>query len=1111
MILKKNQKRSSKYQRVKKIFFSLLLVALYSVGCKSAEPTVVVATNHFEKVDSLKMGFQNLSEDNTVWCYWYWIGDDISKQGITKDLEAMKKAGIGGALIGNINPDEIDGKVPILSEEWWDHMVHAVNEGKRIGVDIGAFNCPGWSQSGGPWIKSDMAMRHLVYSETKARGGQKIVLDLPKPRKEFQDIYVLAFPSISSENHFINSANSSVESRPNIIHKEYLFDKDTTTDVGFLSTIQKYEIIFKTEQTITARSLKIIPGKKPIQIKVNVSAFDGVTWYKVKEFRINRSKLDPNVGPDKYAPILVALPETKADQFKIEFEIPETIFKSFTEKDPQFQTWDVSEIIISEAAGLDSYAEKNLSKMHPTPFPAWNSYLWETQDSLADKSLVINSSDLLDISEFMDENGRLVWDAPEGNWTIQRFGMTPTGTTNAPSAPQGKGYEVDKANEELVRFHYENYIGEFLKRIPEKSKSAFKYVIADSYEMGSQNWTDDFETKFEKEYGYNPKKYFPVFSGRIVESAEKSDRFLWDLRRLMADAVAYDYVGGLRKRSNEDNLELWLENYGHWGFPSEFLMYGGQSNIVSGEFWNEGSLGDIECKSASSAAHIYGKNRVSAEAFTAAHRTYVRHPAMLKKRGDWAFTEGINHVVLHLYIHQPDEDRVPGVNAWFSTEFNRHNIWFEKSKAYFDYLRRCQFLLQQGNYTADVCYFIGENAPIMTGVRQPELPKGYSYDYINAEVIMERLEVRGGRLVLPDGMGYDLMVLPPFETMRPEVMAKIERLVEQGAKIYGKPPLKSPSLENFPKSDEMVKSMANRMWSGKNGLKPYGKGFIVDGMTLGDALDQLNIKRDIILHENDPVLWTHRRLSHHDIYFLTNQSESQIQIKPSFRIANKTPELWDAITGEVKAIRNYNVKDGRIEIPIVMEGLQSWFVVFKEPSQSNPTMQLGMESDFPVLSTIKTLNDPWQVNFENREYGPEETIDFPKLTDWIDHENIKIKYYSGTAVYNSTFNYSKNQINTPLYLDLGKVGVMASVKLNDVVVGTTWIAPHRFEVSKVIKSGQNKLEIEVVNVWRNRITGDKLMPEKEPNTWLLLDSVDADESLVPSGLIGPVTLKQEYK
>ncbi len=1079
---------------------TLIFLSAFFLSCNDLEKK---QESNFNTIQS---GFITPTDDNTLWCYWYWIGDDISKEGITKDLEAMRAAGIGGALIGNINPEEKDGKVPMLSEAWWEHMVHAVNEGKRIGVNIGAFNCPGWSQSGGPWIKPDMAMRHLVYSEAKLEGGKNINIKLNQPTQEFQDIYVLAFPSIPSEQNTLSIENATIKVTPSIGNEKNLIDRDTSTIANFSKGIKEYQIDINSDKIINARSLSFIPGKENFKIACEISVTtDGISKI-IKSFTMDRSKLTPNVGAAMFAPIMVALPETKSYNFRIKFKILNGVFESVTYPETKIPQWNLSEIVISEASGLESYVEKSLGKMHPTPFPAWDSYLWKSQEDLIDKSLTVSKENVIDISDKMDAEGNLSWNAPDGNWTIQRYGMTPTGTKNSPSAPQGKGYEVDKANKELVQFHYEQFIGEFLKRIPEESKSAFKYVIADSYEMGSQNWTDGYEAKFETKFGYNPKKYLPVFSGRIVGSVEESNRFLWDLRRSVADAVAYEYTGGLREASNKDNLKLWLENYGHWGFPSEFLMYGGQSDLVSGEFWNEGTLGDIECKSASSAAHIYGKPMVSAEAFTAANRSYVRHPAMLKKRGDWSFTEGINHFVLHLYIHQPDDNRVPGVNAWFSTEFNRHNTWFKKGKAYFDYLRRNQHLLQQGTYAADVCYFIGENTPIMTGVRNPELPKGYSYDYINAEVILDRLSVKDGKFILPDGMSYNLMVLPPFETMRPQLLAKIESLVSQGGKIFGQAPKKSPSLKNYPESDNQVKALATKMWgSSTKKLKKYGEGYIVDGLELQDALTQLGIHKDVYLNSDVPVLWTHRTLSDMDIYFLTNQSEAAISFSPSFRVKGMKPQLWNAVTGDIRALNEYTEKDGRTILPIKMEPLQSWFIVFTNSEKAD--ISKGYQDNFPETVTTDTLQNSWKVAFQNKKIGPDKTSEFPELIDWVTHENEKIKYYSGTAIYTSTFNYKKEAATKDVFIDLGSVGVMASVKINGKDIGTTWIAPFKLNAQNALNEGENTIEIEVVNVWRNRLTGDKSLPEAERTTWVNVDGITPKEALIPSGLLGPVTIQ----
>ncbi|MFT6324431.1 MAG: hypothetical protein ACJAWO_001994, partial [Halieaceae bacterium] len=864
----------------------LLIIVTAFVQC-----TVPIKTSQAD-FDTIVSNFKTPTNDNTLWCYWYWIGDDISKEGITKDLESMKAAGIGAAFIGNINPEEKDGPVPMLSEEWWSHMVHAVNEGKRLGVDIGSFNCPGWSMSGGPWITSDKAMRHMVYSETTVSGGKKLAIKLEQPKAEFQDVYVLAFPKNAKEEIILDNSNSKITSTPLIKNAEILLDGNTAVSIRFTS--KEHTININTDQPITARSIQLNPGSENLVLDCELQAFVENKFITIKQFNFDRRDVNGQVGPIPYGALTLSFPEVTSNQFKL---ICRNIPVSRIARDG---ISGFSEIKISEAAVVDNYLGKTLGRMHPTPQPNADSYVWESMPEIENKEQILTQEGVLDISDKMDAEGTLNWDAPEGEWTVMRFGMTPTGVKNDPAAPQGKGYEVDKANRELARFHFENFIGEFLKRIPEESKSAFKYVIADSYEKGSQNWTDGFEQKFEKKFGYNPKKYLPVFSGRIVGSVEESDRFLWDLRRAVADDVAYEYVGGLREIANENGLKLWLENYGHWGFPSEFLMYGGQSDFVSGEYWNEGTLGDIECKAASSAAHIYGKKTTSAECFTAAQRSFVRHPAMLKKRGDWGMTEGINHHVLHVYIHQPDSDKVPGSNAWFSTEFNRQNTWFEQGKTYFDYLRRSQHLLQQGTYAADLCYFIGEDAPIMTGATNPAVPKGYSFDYINAEVIMNRMTVKDGRFVLPDGMNYGMMVLPPLETMRPELLAKLEQLVSEGGRIYGQAPKASPSLQNYPYSDEKVNALAAKLWTGDTAIKTYGKGAIITDITLREALNAFEINKDVDV--SDGVLWTHREQDGLEIYFLTNQSGKDIDVNPSFRVKGLKPKLWDAVTGEIKEL-----------------------------------------------------------------------------------------------------------------------------------------------------------------------------------------------------------------
>tara|TARA_B100000809_G_C15140818_1_gene533269 strand:+ start:26465 stop:29701 length:3237 start_codon:yes stop_codon:yes gene_type:complete len=1066
---------------------SFVIIIIAFVQCTAPTKKSQVA---FETIVS---DFKTPTEKNALWCYWYWIGDDISKEGITKDLEAMKAAGIGTALIGNINPKEKDGPVPMLSEAWWSHMVHAINEGKRLGVDIGSFNCPGWSMSGGPWITSDKAMRHLVYSETTVSGGKKGAIQLQKPKKEFQDVYVLAFPKDKNEANCLDASNSKITVSPSIKNINNLLDGNTSVSTKFSS--KEHKIHIHANKPITARSIKLYPGTNNLAANCELQAFVNGAYTTVKKFDFVRRNFRGKIGPLSLGPLFVSLPETRSDTFRL---ICTDIQTFGTVKN---ELSGFSEIVISEAVVVQDYLGKTLGRMHPTPQPGADSYVWKTLAEIENKELILAQAQVLDISDKMDAEGNLNWEVPEGEWTVMRFGMTPTGVMNHPAAPQGKGYEVDKANRELARFHFDNYIGAFLKRIPEESKSAFKYVIADSYETGSQNWTDGFTERFEKCYGYNPKKYLPVFSGRVVGSVQESDRFLWDLRRAVADDVAYEYVGGLREIANENGLKLWLENYGHWGFPSEFLMYGGQSDFVSGEYWNEGTLGNIECKAASSAAHIYGKKTTSAECFTAAQRSFVRHPALLKKRGDWGMTEGINHHVLHVYIHQPDSDKAPGINARFSTEFNRQNTWFKQAKTYFDYIRRSQYLLQQGKYAADLCYFIGEDAPIMTGATNPAVPKGYSFDYINAEVILNRMTVKDGRFVLPDGMNYGMMVLPPLETMRPELLAKLEQLVSEGGKIYGKAPKTSPSLQNYPQGDAEVRSLASKLWAGDAKIKTYGKGAVIVDIPLQEALNAFELYKDVIV--SDDVLWTHREQEGLEIYFLTNQSGKAIDIHPSFRVDDLKPQLWDAITGEIKELSDYTASDGRTSIPLKMDVDRSWFVVFS--NDSNESVAKGSIENTPEYKVAQTIDSSWNIDFESKNIAPE-SIRTSELMDWSKSEDNLLKYYSGTANYTTTFTYQKSDAKD-VVLDLGKVGVLATVRLNGKNIGTSWVAPYRLNIRDAVQEGSNKLEIKVVNVWRNRLTGDKTLPVEQRTTSVLVDGITPEEAMSSSGLMGPVTIQ----
>jgi hypothetical protein len=1055
--------------------------------------------------EGLAQGFVHPPDSVKPWVYWYWISDNISRDGITRDLEAMARVGIGEAFIGNIGLDDIPaGKIPVLSEEWWQLVEHAIREGKRVGVNIGLFNCPGWSQSGGPWVKSTEAMRYLVSSEVVVDGGRRVVQKLARPKEMFQDVKVLAYPLPEADSLCISRLHPRITTVPVVPGANLMVDGDTSTACLFTSAGKSKEIVvdLATSEPFTARSLILSPAKKPFAADVDLQVMENGRFRTVKSFLFDRTNPGVSVGPMPFGEVAVAIPEITAKKFRL-------VFSNFEKRSGRkVSDAGIAEIALSAAPRLERYVEKQLGKMHQTPFPLWAEYQWPPQEETGSAAMKIDPARVLDLSAQLAPEGTLTWEAPAGKWIVMRIGLSPTGTQNSPSSPEARGFEVDKMNRDHLRKHFDAFVGELLRRMPAEDRTAFKHVVLDSYEQGSENWTEGFAEDFQKRYGYDPIPWLPVLSGRIVGSADQSNRFLWDMRRLVADRVAYDYVGGLRDLSQEKGLQVWLENYGHWGFPSEFLMYGGQSHNIGGEFWAEGELGNIECRAASSAAHIYGKRRVSAESYTAAGLPFQRYPAMLKQRGDWSYTEGINHVVLHVYIHQPYEEKNPGINAWFGTEFNRKNTWFEQSKKWIDYQRRCMFMLQQGQVVNDVCYFIGEDAPKMTGIRKPELPVGYSFDYINAEVILNRLSVKDGRLVLPDGMSYRMMILPPVETMRPEVLRKIKQLVADGATILGAPPDRSPSLQNYPAADGEVKSMAAELWGRADGKSAmpvkYQKGAILNGVDMETAFNQIGLAPDVSFPDSTPLLWIHRRTADLDLYFVTNQSDSVLSAYIGFRVTGRQPELWDAVDGTMRALPAFVQKGEITVVPLRLEASGSAFIVFHKAGQP---VSDKLEANFPEMNVVARVNSPWEVRFDTAMRGPAEAVKMDTLRDWSKDMDSTIRFYSGTAVYRNSFSLSEIPKGEQLFLDLGKVSAMAEVRVNGQSAGGVWTAPWRVDMTKLVKQGENTLEIEVVSTWANRLIGDSRLPAKKRTTWATVNSFQPKNVLEPSGLEGPVTVK----
>lgn len=1006
--------------------------------------------------DEMAENFRNIPEGQRMAVYWYWISDNISKEGVVKDLEAMKEKGIGRAYIGNIwEPSVKPGDIKVMTDEWWEVVHAALKRASELDIEIGLFNCPGWSQSGGPWIKPEQAMRYLDSQSMEVEGnGAEQTIRFQPLSEDAQDVLVLAYPSLA-QNKYVETIDKKA-------------NEDLCKDCRFDAPMKLRSVTFEVEE------------EQNLSTSVDIQVPENGDFRTLKTVRLERYNYQVNVGFHPKAPICVSIPDTETEMVRLSFH--------GGGNDVRVQ------VTMSDEPRVERYEEKSLGKMFQSPLPMWDEYMWETQPE--PQTEVVQAAQVQNLTAQF-QNDCLKWTVPEGKWTILRTSMRPTGVTNGPAAPDATGLEVDKMSREHVATHFDAFLGEVLRRIPAEDRTSFKVVVEDSYEMGGQNWTDDMAEVFQERYGYDPIPFLPTLYGKVIGSQDQSERFLWDLRRLVADRVAYDYVGGLRDISHEHNLTTWLECYGHWGFPGEFLMYGGQSDEVGGEFWSEGDLGNIENRAASSCAHIYGKPKVWAESCTAGGPVYHRYPCLMKSRTDRFFTEGINSTLLHLYIQQPDETTFPGISAWFGNEFNRKNIWWEQMDLFTDYLRRCNYMLQQGRYIADLAYFIGEDAPKMTGQCDPAVPRGYSFDYINAEVLEKYAHVEKGALALDGGMKYRVLVLPNQQTMRPELLQKIASFVEQGLTVVGPQPTSSPSLQNYPQADADLKALAEEMWASGT----YGQGRIY-GYTdnLQPVLDELGIVPDCYVAPETPVTFIHRTTDGGEVYFLSNQCDKDIAFDAEFRVTGMVPNLWHPVTVDQRALSQFQDNGMQTKVPMRLAPNESVFLVFRKGSAPKDG-----KANFPEPTVLATVDTPWMVQFQSELRGPAEPQTFAQLTDWSTSEDESIRYYAGKAIYTNTLELNEKP-DAPLYIDLGNVMVMAKVYVNDEYAGGAWTYPYHVNVTDYLKPGTNTLRVEVVNNWQNRLIGDQKLPEEERRTYATVNPWSADSELQSSGLLGPVQL-----
>lgn len=942
--------------------------------------------------------------------YWYFMDGNLNGKEMTADLEAMKQAGIGNLVFLEVNVGVPKGPVKWMTNQWQDLFVKTVRDAERLGIDITLGIGPGWCGSGGPWVKPEQAMQHLVFSSIDIKGPNNYSGILPMPAQRSTNWHKMSNP----------------------------FYEDVATFA--------------------------FPTKKPIISDINEKAL----------FERSPYSSSPNVKP--YLP-------TSAN-----------------------------------------YTEPSLSN-------------------------IIAPTEIVNLTSQLKSDGSLGWKVPDGDWTIVRMGRRVTGADTRPAPEAAMGLESDKFSAKALNDHLDNFVGVLLNKINPRTKlHGLTTLHMDSWESGAQNWSPSFLDEFKKRRSYNAEPYLLTYTGRAVESLEKSERFLWDLRLTGQELILDNHAQAVKQYAHKNGLELSIEPYDM--NPSGDLDLGAIADVPMAEFWNKGFNSSFSVFESSSIAHLMGKSIVSAESFTSSGFSGAldAYPWTLKNQGDWAFAAGINRFVFHTYAHQALGDTYkPGMTMGpYGVHWHRNQTWWPMVSDYHLYLSRCSQLLRQGVAVNDILYLTPEGAPQV--FRAPETAlegsgplvdkKGYGFDGCSPKILMARAEVKNGLIVFPGGSSYRIMVLPQIQTMTPQLLAKIRDLVKAGATIIGTPPLKSPSLVGYPACDLEVQKIAIDLW-GKlevpkiNSKHNYGKGSIYWGgeLTLENQTPlypsydlTANILKEIGVVEDftatGPVRYNHRQTEDRDIYFISNRTANQINANCSFRVGQANAQLWNPVTGERLPLSQFERKDGTITIPIEFDAYQSYFVLFGEKETA---LALNTAKNFTELAVSQELTGAWDLAFDPKWGGPEKIV-FNTLQDWTTNTASGIKYYSGIATYKKAFSITSISLGKT-YLSLGEVHDMARVKLNGKDLGVVWCAPFRVEVTSAIKSGVNQLEIEVVNRWPNRMIGDKQPADANVRevqtpldflggkkiitgryTFSTNDHYKIDTPLLPSGLLGPVQI-----
>lgn len=1000
--------RTNNYsKKISFIISFLIIVSLIHIWAN--KDTKVKDESTLTKTHSLELNFLTPPNQAKPQVWWHWMNGHISSNGITRELEDMKKVGIGGFTLFNTSEGTPAGPVKYMSDEWFKMLEHTIKEAERLGLEMRIHNGAGWSSTGGPWTTPDQAMQEVVWTETHISGPILLdsLIDIPEPALGIE---------------------RDMKKDPEI-NKRYYVQREKVR--GFYNDIA----------VLAFPRLNSDSTSNPFRLE---------NWWEKAGF----AKLRKEYIPDKR--------------------------------------------VVSPSDCIDIHQIVNLTSK-------------------------------------IDNEGKIMWQVPPGEWTILRFGYQPTGRQNHPAPLEGRGLEIDKLSSLAVDNYWQNSIAKIIHTGNVQSGKVFKGILIDSYEVGHQNWNSSLPQNFQYLRGYDLTPYLPTLTGRIVESVNTTERFLWDFRKTLSDLIIQNYYGRFYDLCKQNELELSAETYGVYGNTDDFTA-SAIPDIPMAEWWAFGndSHHAATAKLASSSAHIYGKKIIDSEAFTGSgNRIFEEHPYALKAQGDYFFCQGINRFSFHTYTHDP-YNHPPGIGlGYYGSRFAR-NTWWPFASPWLEYLARCQYLLQEGKFVADILYYTGEDAPQEAQMRDhiiPRPPNGFDYDFCNSE-ILDQIKVTKNQLTLPTGISYRILVLPPKPHMSLKVLKSIEKLIAAGATVVGPKPIATPNLSNNCKDEEDLKKISDLIW-GKCDAKTitsnsYKKGHVIWGKSLETIFNELKLLPDFThkvinnkdygstQYPGDGIEYIHENIDEMNFYFVSNQHNKSMIIEATFRIENKLPELWDPTTGKIEVATEFKTSpDGRMIVTLRLDPLGSTFVVFRQPledkigiisavkNQNHADVFLrrkgnefyiqskeigeykvvfsdGKSSKIIVNSIPKTidLTGPWQVFFFS-SYDTPDKIKMSKLISLSEHNNPDIRYFSGTAKYSLHLDVPSDILSKEYrnFIDLGDIKVVSEIVINGKSQGILWKEPYSMDITNSLNPGDNKIEIYVANLWINRLIGDEQYPD----------------------------------